>query len=117
MPRLPYFPLNPYEYLLDEKIDSLNLEEEGALLNLWCLMWINKYKRGHLLYDKKTPISDEQIAKKLKINLKKFEKVREKLVSKGLLKVGKHLQLYSPRLSKYKTPYELEKKRSGRVQE
>lgn len=116
MPRLPYFPLNPYEYLLDEKVDSLNLEEQGALLKLWCLMWINKYKRGHLFYDKKTPMPRDQIAKILRISLKKFEKVLKILLSLGLVKEGKYGQLYSKRLSKYKTPYELEKKRSGRVQ-
>jgi len=112
MPRLPYFPLNPWEYLLDEKIEDLELEQEGALLRLWCWMWINPHKRGHLLYNKNTPISDEQIAKKLKISCEKFEKVREKLLFLGLLKVGRYSQLYSPRLSKYKTNYELYEKGS-----
>ena len=76
-------------------------------------MWINKYRRGHLLYDKKTPISRDQLAKKLRISFKKFEKVVKKLLFLGLIKVGKYEQLYSVRLSKYKTPYELDKKRSG----
>lgn len=123
MPKLPYFPLNPWELLLDEKIQTLELEEVGATFLIWCWQWINPHKRGHLLYDKKTPISDEQIAKNIRLDAEKFKKMKEKFLEKGLHKIGKYGEMYSERLSKYKTPYELyekdkkpKPKHSGNVQ-
>jgi len=107
VPKLPYFPLNPWEYLLDDKIDSLSLEEEGANLRLWSYEWINKVKRGHLLKDKKTPIPDDKIAKKVRLSAEKFEKFKKKILEINLHKIGKNGELYSLRLSKYKTKYEL----------
>ena len=108
MPRLPYFPLYPHDYLLDEKIESLTVEEEGVLHRLWYYMWINKIKRGHLLYDSKTPISDEQLAKRVKLLPEKWVICRDNLLKSGLVVIGNAKELFSRRLSKYKTPYELE---------
>jgi len=105
--KLPYFPLDPVEYLLDEKIESLELEEEGALLRLWCYMWVNKIKRGHLFYSPKIPISDEQIAKRLRISPERWQKIKEKFVDIKLIRIGKFGEYYSRRQSKYKTKYEL----------
>lgn len=136
MAKVPYFPLNAQEYLLDEKIEELTLKEQGALINLWCWMWINKIKRGHLFFEEKTidktidkiskndqqnakklkseskttckiPINDQKIAGKLQTSVKKWEKIRGRLLETGILKIGKDKELYSERLSNYKTKYEL----------
>jgi len=112
MAKLPNFPFCPEEYLLDEKIESLTVEEEGINLRLWCFQWINKIKRGHLLYDKKIPFSDEQIAKRLKISPEKWLSVKEHFLKISLHKIGKNGELHSKRLANYKTKYELYEKES-----
>ncbi len=118
MSKLPYFPLDARDYLLDDKLPSLSYEERGLLMDLWCHMWINKVKRGHLLNRENgsiTGFSDQQIANILRIKVDAVAPLKQKLSKEvPILVIGKYGELYSERLSKYKTQYELYEKPSGK---
>lgn len=104
----PWFPMYALEVLGDEKLDELTHRELGMLLRLWCKMWQNGVQRGTLLLTKTTPISNRNIAKFLRIKPETFLKFSEKLVGDlELLKRGKNGELYSQRLRKFRTNWEL----------
>lgn len=104
----PWFPVYALELLEDEKLDELTHRELGMLLRLWCKMWQNGVKRGTLLLTNTTPISDKKVADFLHINLETFLKFSQKLVNDlDLLKRGKCGELFSQRLRKFKTNWEL----------
>lgn len=110
MAKLPYFPFNPAEYLLDNKVRRLGPYGRGLLLDLWSMMWLNQEKRGHLLEGingHREAIPDDQIAQRLAITTDQWAEYKLLLVEKiGILKIGKYKELYSERLSKYKTEWE-----------
>lgn len=104
----PWFKLYAQEFLCDEKVKFLSLEERGALVTLWAHMWCNGIKRGCLFLTKKTPLPDEEIAHILKLSLDNFLKIKVKFTKElSILKIGKFGELYSKRLRKYRTPWEL----------
>lgn len=109
-PPTPYFQFYAGEFLEDEKIKVLSLEERGALVTLWAQMWVNGVKRGTLLLTKNLPIPDEEIAYTLKLSNENFLKIKSKFVDElEILKIGKRKELYSERLRKFKTRWELRK--------
>ena len=113
----PYFPLWANDILVDEKLELLTLEEMGVLFWLWARMWRNPYKRGHLLSDHTKPTPDELLSYKFKLNLDIFLTIKNKFLTEKILKKGRYGELYSPKMSNYKTRWELEKERKCRQQQ
>lgn len=110
MPRAkaPYFPLYAKDILTDPKMVQLTNEEIGILLRLWSWMWINDVRRGSLFEERKKAMSDETISKLLGISCDQLRKHLQKLVDdKHILKRGTSKELYSRRLRKHKTKFEL----------
>jgi hypothetical protein len=92
----------------DEKMKMLSLEEIGAWFMLCNWMWINDYERGCLFCGHKKPIPDWAIAKFLHVTEEKFQELHKKIVEDiPILKRGRHGELYSERLRKFRTPQEL----------
>ena len=111
MAKLPYFPFDAREYLLDTKVRALSKTERAIIVELWCWMWVNSVKRGHLLErtnGKIRALSDEEIVSMLQLTSEEWQVHRQKLVEKvGILKIGKFGEMFSQRLSKHKTDWEL----------
>jgi len=124
-PKAPYLPLYAKEFLTDPKMVQLTNEEAGILVRLWSWMWINDVRRGSLLEESKKPMSDETISKLLGISCDQLRKHLQKLVDdKHILKRGTFKELYSKRLRKHKTKYELydrekerKRKRNGKIKD
>lgn len=114
MAKLPYFPFDPFEYITDTKIQRLNHEELGILQLIWAYLWINPVRRGHFLESFNGSIQsipDDIIAEKLRLTPEKWAEIKKKLVTHvPVLKIGKLGEVYSKRLSNYKTKYELYEK-------
>lgn len=107
-PPTPWFKFFAGEFLEDEKVKVLSLEERGALVTLWSMMWVNGIRRGSLFLTPKTPIPDSEIAHALRLSEGDWMKLKLKFTEElELLKVGGKRELYSKRLRNYKTKWEL----------
>ncbi len=78
-----YFQFDPSAWHRDPGVQGLNLEERGAWLELLLRMHESP-QRGRLLHDSGNPMSDDWIARILKIPLERWMAIRSILVGAGI---------------------------------
>lgn len=95
--KLPYFPFYIGDWRKDLGVKALNLELRGLWLEMLFDMWESE-QRGKLLINGKNP-SDEILAEFYGISLKKFKKMKEKLLFLGVASTDENLKcIYSRRM-------------------